>query len=883
MIARSHSHDNHRIYRELGPGRRVSLAKLATEKLESTGRPLRIAIDIAIWQFQTQAARGGTNPAIRTLFYRLVRLLSLGIHPIFVFDGPHKPAFKRNKRSGKGDGVAIAMAKRVIRLFGFPVHDAPGEAEAECALLQQRSIVDAVLSEDVDTIMFGCTRSLRNWSAEGTRGAKTPTHVSMYEVDDLLSAETGLDREGMVLVALMSGGDYIPEGVPGCGPKVACEAAKAGFGKSLCRLKIEDDDQFDDWRRTLRHELRTNESGFFRVRHKALSIPDEFPDRQVLRYYTHPVVSSATTIDRLKTGLNWSRPIDVQGLRYFADETLDWVNKIGAIKLTRVLSPALLVHKLLERHLSDRASYQTAEEMEKEESKMINRITGIRSHHSTDGIPELRVAHTPTDIVGLDLSQEIDEADEVPFDRQGLGLNSDEEFEAAVDGEGVPASSQAVPKSTFDPYAAQMIWLPESLVKLGAPLAVEDWEEKQRTKATKASTKPKNTSSKGVSKRKPAKAVPAEDGALDKWMQVTKGTTTRQSAKTGGAISQHQVDDEDVLPPQLPRPTILRPDPTKIAAAFPASSSSQRPKPLPRPINRSKQSRSNGKVSATAEPTAHSNPWAYAGSQHMPRITEPRQPAEPILLSSSPVCASPAPPFPSLKIPLSPLSPSSPASPPTPQHTIIDLSGLDEDSFVEPAPNPPNMSTSAPRRLSQSPGKHRGSTKGSSPIRLATTLSKSQRGLKQTRMESFVTGNTTRPTADQETNHDRQPKSVQSGGRLGTSITVSQTAKVKPAAPKEAAGAGFRGFRTTKVTTSSWLEPDDAFAPKPIVKTTSTEARKKVMVPRTSVSGFFRVVEVSDGEWVARTKATMASERLTKDDGWRQSEVSIIDLTGDDD
>ncbi|KAK7434293.1 hypothetical protein Landi51_13582 [Colletotrichum acutatum] len=774
------------------------------------------------------------------------------------------------------------MAKRVIRLFGFLVHDAPGEAEAECALLQQRNIVDAVLSEDVDTIMFGCTRSLRNWSAEGTRGAKTPTHVSMYEVDSLLSAETGLDREGMVLVALMSGGDYIPEGVPGCGPKVACEAAKAGFGKSLCRLKIEDDDQFDEWRRTLRHELRTNESGFFRVRHKALSIPDEFPDRQVLRYYTHPVVSSAATIDRLKADLDWSRPIDVQGLRYFADETLDWVNKIGAIKLTRVLSPALLAHKLLQRHLSDQASYQTAVEMEKEESKLVNRIAGIRSHHSTDGISELRVAHIPTDIVGLDLSQELDEADEVPFDRQGLGLNSDEEFEAVIDGEGVPTSSQAVPKSTFDPYAAQMIWLPESLVKLGAPLAVEDWEEKQRAKATKVSTKPKNTSSKGFGKRKPAKAVPAEAGALDRWMQITKGTTTRQSAKTGGATSQHQVEDEDVLSPHIPRPTTLRPDPTKITAAFPASSfSSQRPSPLLRPINRSKQSRSNGKASASAEPTAHSNPRAYAGSQHMPRTTKPRQPTEPILLSSSPVPASPAPAFPSMKIPLSPLSPPSPPSPPTPQHIIIDLSGSDEESLVEPEPNPPTASTSAPCHLSQSPGKHRPSAKGSSTIRLPTAPSKSQRGLKQTRMESFVTSTITRQTADQEANRDRQRKSVQSGVRLETSITVSQTAKVKPVGSKDAAGAGFCGFRTTKVTASSWLESDDAFAPKPTAKVASGKARKKVMVPRASVSGFFRVVEVSDEEWFAGTKATMASGRLTKDDGWRQSEVSIIDLTGD--
>jgi len=33
----------------------------------------------------------------------------------------------------------------------------------------------------------------------------------------------GLDRDGMVLIAMMSGGDYLPAGVPGCGPKIAAE------------------------------------------------------------------------------------------------------------------------------------------------------------------------------------------------------------------------------------------------------------------------------------------------------------------------------------------------------------------------------------------------------------------------------------------------------------------------------------------------------------------------------------------------------------------------------------------------------------------------------------------------------------------------------------
>jgi hypothetical protein len=51
-----------RIYQEVGEGERVALLKLAAESLEKQGRPLRIAIDIAIWQFQNQAAQGILQP-----------------------------------------------------------------------------------------------------------------------------------------------------------------------------------------------------------------------------------------------------------------------------------------------------------------------------------------------------------------------------------------------------------------------------------------------------------------------------------------------------------------------------------------------------------------------------------------------------------------------------------------------------------------------------------------------------------------------------------------------------------------------------------------------------------------------------------------------------
>ena len=58
------------IYKEIGPGKRVALSKLAVDKFEETGRPLRIAIDTSIWLFQIQASKGKSVEAMRPLDQR---------------------------------------------------------------------------------------------------------------------------------------------------------------------------------------------------------------------------------------------------------------------------------------------------------------------------------------------------------------------------------------------------------------------------------------------------------------------------------------------------------------------------------------------------------------------------------------------------------------------------------------------------------------------------------------------------------------------------------------------------------------------------------------------------------------------------------------------
>lgn len=405
------------------------------------------------------------------------------------------------------------LTKELLKRFGFPYHTAPGEAEAECALLQKEGLVDAVLSEDVDTLMFGCGMSLRNGTAEGARGNKSPTHVNVYNAE-VTKATAGLDSEGMILVALMSGGDYIPAGIPGCGPKIACEAAKAGFGRDLCSLTGGDVDGFSEWRMRLQMELQTNESKMFRQKHKAMTIPENFPDMTVLGYYVRPAVSSIERVKRLKEEVTWDEGIKISELRLFVAEAFNWPFLIGAKKFIRGLAPALLAHQLVQRSLSSSGDEQSLEAKESSESRVIKAICGRRSHWNTDGTPELRAAYIPNDIVGINLDAEENE------DIETYGEDGVQNEQSASDGEDARDRSRSPTKrnglSIYDPTEVEKIWVLETYLKLGVPLLVETWEEDSRNPKKFASRKAREK--KVLSKAKAGTAV----GAMDQFVKTSK-------------------------------------------------------------------------------------------------------------------------------------------------------------------------------------------------------------------------------------------------------------------------------------------------------------------------------------------------------------------------
>lgn len=891
----------------------MSLAKLAITKLEEGERPLRIAIDISIWQFQAQAARGGVNPAIRTLFYRLLRLLSLSIQPIFVFDGPNKPAFKRNKRSGRGDGLSSAMAKRLLNLFGCLIHDAPGEAEAECALLQRQGIVDAVLSEDVDTIMFGCTQTLRNWSAEGTKGSKTPTHISVYDTEDIAKIAPGLDREGMVLVALMSGGDYIPEGIPGAGIKLACEAATAGFGTSLCKLKRADTSGLTSWKEWLIYELRTNESGFFRTRHKALSIPEDFPNFDILRYYTHPVVSPQAVLDSLRKK-QWRCTIDIAGLREFSRETFDWDYRGGAFKFIRVLAPVLLVQRLLNRSEQPESQSRDVAVLESEEQELIKAISSRRAHFSTDATPELRVSFIPTELVGHAFEEEPEEVIEAA--RDGLALNSDDETDVE-DGD-MEAGAKPGSKKPFSPTEPELVWLPETIAKLGVPLAVENWESAQRAKLARKSQKGKATTTKA---KKPEQKNTGA-GGLDRFVRVTKALP-KENALTKGISAKTQSTILATLDTSID--TVFSP-----SAARPAKSSTSAPKTRPaakgrgaRPGKASRSDSARNNVSGRPKMDIATNPWTIAGSQVSPKNTRTTTGANPILIGSSPL-ASPAMLWPSHVTTVENTDQSASASSPpvpfsrrspqkrrsaTPPSELQRSSGGSSDLNPPPSPTP-QRSARASRKLARtesmpaapSPGQVRqpGPRLTRGLIR-AHTVAVDVVELEDSDVEDLPAISTmigripgSKIPAESTTSTPRSPRrklfastdSASPSKQATTSATKStqqmkmtnfaKVTKSNALSESVASEKDSRPFSKSSAANSSRDNPEDndAFGSR----------MTKMYVPSERTLGFYReiAVTVEEAEAYKEGRTALGMHALRRDKAWRRSDISCIDLTGEE-
>ncbi|KAK7059342.1 hypothetical protein R3P38DRAFT_3384318 [Favolaschia claudopus] len=192
---------------------------------------------------------------------------------------------------------------------------APGEAEAQLAWLNQQEELALVYSMD---------------SIEHT-------------------TTVGLDQAGLLLCALLLGGDYAP-GVTGIGPATARALAQQGFGRDLVRImNLSVGSQrlknLAVWRTALRGELRTNSSGRLakRLPDAADNISDAFPNLDVVNLYLHPFICTSLEYSGPMPDCSSWRPRDpaIPLIADFCSSTFRWQGEFLLKKLNSNVFPGI--------------------------------------------------------------------------------------------------------------------------------------------------------------------------------------------------------------------------------------------------------------------------------------------------------------------------------------------------------------------------------------------------------------------------------------------------------------------------------------------------------------------------------------------------------------
>ncbi|CAH9075898.1 unnamed protein product [Cuscuta epithymum] len=232
------------------------------QKFESYfGRKIAIDASMSIYQFLIVVGRSGsdmlTNEAGETtshlvgMFSRTIRLLEAGIKPVYVFDGK-PPDLKRQelaKRYSRREDATAGLAaaeetgnkediekfskrtvkvtqqhnddcKKLLRMMGVPVVEAPSEAEAQCAALCKADQVYGVASEDMDSLTFGAPKFLRHLMDPSSK--KIP--VMEIEVSKVIE-ELELTMDQFIDLCILCGCDYC-DSIRGIGPQTALKLVR---------------------------------------------------------------------------------------------------------------------------------------------------------------------------------------------------------------------------------------------------------------------------------------------------------------------------------------------------------------------------------------------------------------------------------------------------------------------------------------------------------------------------------------------------------------------------------------------------------------------------------------------------------------------------------
>jgi len=183
------------------------------------------------------------------LFYKIVQYLSLNIELIFIFDGKppdiksdtiYERKKKANEAKEKMDNAVtkedkdkyekaslrltkemINDVKKLLNLMGVSYIHPDGEGEAFASELCRIGYVDYVLTEDMDTLVYGCPKLIRNCL---DKSLKRGDIISVINYDKVLE-DFNLTQDQFIEFCIFCGCDYC-DSVPKIGNITALKLIK---------------------------------------------------------------------------------------------------------------------------------------------------------------------------------------------------------------------------------------------------------------------------------------------------------------------------------------------------------------------------------------------------------------------------------------------------------------------------------------------------------------------------------------------------------------------------------------------------------------------------------------------------------------------------------
>ena len=201
-------------------------------------------------------SKGQVTSHLSGLFFRTTNLMKEKIKLAFVFDGV-APKLKKEERERRynlkkeaqrkyEDAVKkkdlelmkkyasrtsvltkemVNESKELIEALGLPTIMAPSEGEAQASFMVEKGEFFGLVSQDTDGLLFGSPRIIRNLSVSRRRkktGTQTYETINpvIIELDQNLD-KLNINRDQLIVIAMLCGTDFNVGGVKGIGPKKA--------------------------------------------------------------------------------------------------------------------------------------------------------------------------------------------------------------------------------------------------------------------------------------------------------------------------------------------------------------------------------------------------------------------------------------------------------------------------------------------------------------------------------------------------------------------------------------------------------------------------------------------------------------------------------------